>query len=57
MREIVATGSCALLKRLRRELPPTITGLRALRRADLCGDLLAHTRDSDWRGRSSTSTA
>ena len=30
MREIVATGSCALLERLRQELPPTITELLAL---------------------------
>ncbi len=30
MREIVATGSCALLARLRKELPPTITELLAL---------------------------
>jgi len=30
MREIVATGSCALLTRLRKELPPTITELLAL---------------------------
>jgi DNA polymerase (family X) len=30
MREIVATGSCALLARLRRELPPTITELLAI---------------------------
>ncbi|MBE0548878.1 MAG: DNA polymerase/3'-5' exonuclease PolX [Rubrivivax sp.] len=30
MREIVATGSCALLERLRKELPPTITELLAL---------------------------
>jgi DNA polymerase (family 10) len=30
MREIVATGSCTLLERLRRELPPAITELLAL---------------------------
>jgi DNA polymerase (family 10) len=30
MREIVATGRCALLERLRKELPPTITELLAL---------------------------
>ncbi len=30
MREIVATGSCALLERLRKELPPAITELLAL---------------------------
>jgi DNA polymerase (family X) len=30
MREIVATGSCGLLARLRKELPPTITELLAL---------------------------